>query len=75
VALRRGHLDRPQLVAVSARSNRAKGDQDPAEWVPPVETYRCTYARDWITVKTAYGLTVDQAEHDALTAMLATCAR
>jgi len=66
-------LDRPQLVAVSARSNRAKGDQDPAEWKPPVETYWCTYARDWVAVKVAYGLTVDQAEHNALTAMLARC--
>jgi len=67
-------LDRPQLVAVTARSNRAKGDQDPAKWKPPARTYWCAYARDWIAVKTAYGLTADQAEHDALTAMLVGCA-
>ena len=27
-------LDRPQLVAVSPTSNRAKGDQDPSTWKP-----------------------------------------
>ncbi|WP_121002944.1 HNH endonuclease family protein [Saccharothrix australiensis] len=62
-----------QLVAVSATSNRAKGDQDPAKWKPPLESYWCTYADNWISVKTAYGLTVDQAEHDALAAMIARC--
>ncbi|MFF1405146.1 HNH endonuclease family protein [Streptomyces sp. NPDC058294] len=34
--------DRP-LIAVSAASNRAKGDQDPAAWLPPAAGYRCTY--------------------------------
>ncbi|MEV0678004.1 HNH endonuclease family protein [Actinosynnema sp. NPDC050436] len=62
-----------QLVAVSATSNRAKGDQDPAKWKPPVEAYWCTYAVNWITVKSTYALTVDQAEHDALAAMIAVC--
>ncbi|CCH28623.1 HNH endonuclease family protein [Actinosynnema sp. NPDC047251] len=62
-----------QLVAVSATSNRAKGDQDPAKWKPPVEGYWCVYAANWITVKSTYGLTVDQAEHDALAAMIAIC--
>ncbi|GAA1335488.1 HNH endonuclease family protein [Catellatospora bangladeshensis] len=66
-------LDGRQLVAVSATSNRAKGDQDPAKWKPPLETYWCTYATDWISVKAAYGLTVDQAEHDALAAMIGRC--
>ncbi|MEU4802790.1 HNH endonuclease family protein [Actinosynnema sp. NPDC023587] len=68
-------LDGIQLVAVSATSNRSKGDQDPAKWKPPVETYWCTYAANWVTVKSTYGLTVDQAEHDALAAMIAVCPR
>ncbi|MBB5957636.1 hypothetical protein FHS29_004231 [Saccharothrix tamanrassetensis] len=62
-----------QLIAVSATSNRAKGDQDPAKWKPPLETYWCTYATNWISVKATYNLTVDQPEHDALALMLTRC--
>ncbi len=62
-----------QLIAVTAKSNRAKGDQDPAKWKPPSQTYWCTYAQQWIVVKISYKLTADQAEHDALAAMLKAC--
>jgi hypothetical protein len=66
-------LTRPQLFAVSLQSNRAKGDQDPSTWKPPSHTYWCTYANNWITVKTFYKLSVTQAEKTALADMLATC--
>ncbi|MFI9006614.1 HNH endonuclease family protein [Actinosynnema sp. NPDC053489] len=62
-----------QLIAVSATSNRAKGDQDAAKWKPPAQAYWCTYARAVVSVKTIYSLTVDEAERDALGAMLKTC--
>ncbi|MCC8243884.1 HNH endonuclease family protein [Saccharothrix luteola] len=62
-----------QLIAVTAASNRSKGDQDAAKWKPPVEAYWCTYARAVVSVKTLYELTVDEAERDALAAMLKTC--
>jgi hypothetical protein len=62
-----------QLLAVTAKSNRAKGDQDPAKWKPPAQTYWCTYAQYWISVKITYKLTADQAEHDALASMLKAC--
>jgi hypothetical protein len=62
-----------QLIAVTAKSNRSKGDQDPAKWKPPVTAYGCTYAQHWISVKITYKLTVDQAEHDALAGLLKTC--
>ncbi|GAA4257184.1 hypothetical protein GCM10022255_073040 [Dactylosporangium darangshiense] len=66
-------LTRPQLFAVSLQSNRAKGDQDPSTWKPPSHAYWCTYANNWITVKTFYKLSVTQAEKTALADMLATC--
>ncbi|AEV89003.1 hypothetical protein ACWT_7994 [Actinoplanes sp. SE50] len=66
-------LDRPQLVAVSAASNRSKGDQDPSTWKPPAKAEWCTYATDWVTVKAYYKLTVLQKEKDALKEMLETC--
>ncbi|MGW6691709.1 HNH endonuclease family protein [Streptomyces sp. NPDC054961] len=66
-------LTRPQLLAVSAATNRAKGDQGPDEWQPPAKTYWCTYATAWTNVKSAYQLTVTQAEKTKLTAMLEMC--
>ncbi|MDW8478386.1 HNH endonuclease family protein [Streptomyces scabiei] len=60
-------LDDPRaLIAVSATSNRSKSDQDPTTWQPPAQAYRCTYATDWVSIKTRWGLTVDLAEHTTL---------
>ncbi|QLQ38373.1 HNH endonuclease family protein [Micromonospora robiginosa] len=66
-------LTRPQLIAVSARSNRAKGDQDPSQWKPANRSYWCQYAADWVTVKHYWRLTVTTAEKAALTDMLEGC--
>lgn len=66
-------LDSPQLVAVTAGENRAKGDKDPADWRPSSRDYWCAYAVGWVVVKALYQLRIDQQEHDALAEMLATC--
>ncbi|MDG4768530.1 HNH endonuclease family protein [Solwaraspora sp. WMMD406] len=66
-------LERPQLIAVSASSNRAKGDQDPSQWQPPNRDYWCQYAQDWITVKHYWELSVTAQEKTSLADMLATC--
>jgi hypothetical protein len=66
-------LVRPQLMAVSRSSNRAKGDQDPSQWKPPNRGYWCEYARRWITVKAYWTLTVTDKEKSALREMLGTC--
>jgi hypothetical protein len=66
-------LTHPQLLSVSAASNRSKGDQGPDEWQPPSKTYWCSYARSWIEVKSVYALTVTQPEKTTLTEMLDTC--
>ncbi|HEX8632154.1 MAG TPA: HNH endonuclease family protein [Catenuloplanes sp.] len=66
-------LERPQLIAVSASSNRAKGDQDPAQWKPPRREVWCRYAQDWVAVKHHWQLSVTTAEKAALTEMLETC--
>ncbi|MEV4096990.1 HNH endonuclease family protein [Streptosporangium saharense] len=66
-------LTQPQLIAVSAASNRSKGDQSPDQWKPPLRTYWCTYARAWVDVKQHYALSVTSAEKGALTEMLDTC--
>jgi uncharacterized protein DUF1524 len=61
------------LVAVTATTNRSKGDRDPAEWLPPERAVRCRYVTAWVTQKAAWGLSVDPAEHQALTRLLADC--
>jgi hypothetical protein len=66
-------LDDPQLVAVSASSNRSKGDQDPSTWKPTATSEWCEYAEDWVAVKTAWKLTVTATEKSALEEMLETC--
>ncbi|WP_119293450.1 HNH endonuclease family protein [Streptomyces sp. YIM 130001] len=66
-------LTHPQLLAVSAASNRSKSDQGPDEWQPPAKTYWCPYGRAWTSVKSTYELTVTQEEKDVLGEMLDTC--
>jgi len=65
---------RPALIAVTASSNRSKGDRDPAEWLPPATTYWCKYLRQWVGVKFRWGLSVDPEEKAAITSGIAVCA-
>lgn len=61
------------LVAVTAKSNRSKGDRDPAEWLPPVASVLCTYATDWTATKLRWGLAADEAERTALEELAKDC--
>ncbi|MGW1836335.1 HNH endonuclease family protein [Streptomyces sp. BBFR2] len=66
-------LTHSQLVAVTDNLNQAKGDKDPAKWLPPKTSYQCEYARMWIWVKHVYALTADSAEKATLTKLLDGC--
>lgn len=66
-------LDSTQLWAVSASSNRSKGDADPAEWMPPSEEVHCDYAASWVEVKYDWDLAVDPDEEQALREVLQGC--
>jgi hypothetical protein len=61
------------LVAVTAATNTAKRDRDPAEWMPSARESWCRYASAWITQKYSWQLTIDAAEQRALTNILNTC--
>ncbi|MFE7029116.1 HNH endonuclease family protein [Streptomyces sp. NPDC057621] len=61
------------LVAVTARTNRSKSDQDPADWMPPLADARCTYTADWVATKLRWQLTADDREQTALTEIAAGC--
>ncbi|MFI7182108.1 hypothetical protein [Streptomyces anthocyanicus] len=54
------------LVAVTARSNRSKSEQDPAQWLPPVAEVHCRYLAKWEDMKLRCALSADQAEAAAL---------
>ncbi|QNP63093.1 HNH endonuclease family protein [Streptomyces genisteinicus] len=66
-------LTRPQLIAVTDNVNQSKGDQDPADWMPSVSSYRCVYARMWVHTKHHWNLKVDSAEKSALQSVLNGC--
>ncbi len=61
------------LLAVSASSNRSKGDKDPSRWMP-VTGATCDYVQRWIGVKFRWSLTVDSTEKSVLSAALVGCA-
>lgn len=62
------------LIAVSASTNRSKGDKDPAEWTPPAG-YACRYVTEWVSVKHRWGLSIDSAEKQALTSLSSGCSQ
>ncbi|MGA4867174.1 HNH endonuclease family protein [Streptomyces lavendulocolor] len=61
------------LIAVTAKTNRSKADQDPAEWMPPAAAQHCAYLADWTATKARWQLTVDDAERQALATAAARC--
>lgn len=66
-------LNGPQLIAVSASSNRSKGDQDPSTWQPPRTGARCAYAKMWVETKSRWGLSLQSSEKSALTTAINAC--
>lgn len=67
------------LLAVDGPSNNGKQDSDAAEWLPSKvdadgkDTYDCYYVARQIGVKDKYDLSVDKAEKNAMSDVLATC--
>ncbi|WP_200209563.1 HNH endonuclease family protein [Micromonospora coerulea] len=65
--------DSRPLVAVTDNVNQAKGDQDPATWMPPYSSARCRYINEWVATKIRWRLTVDTSEKNALTSWANSC--
>ncbi|WP_459549554.1 HNH endonuclease family protein [Nocardia sp. X0981] len=64
--------DAVNLIASDPSANRSKGDQDPADYLPP-GSFRCGYISRYIQVKLKYGLSVDQDEQTALRTAVEDC--
>jgi hypothetical protein len=61
------------LVAVTARSNRSKAEQDPAQWLPPATDTHCRYAAEWTATKLRWNLTADTTELNTLHNLAGAC--
>jgi hypothetical protein len=59
------------LIAVTASTNRSKGDKDPSLWMPAED--QCVYIQNWISIKIKYSLTADSQEAEKLNSVVSTC--
>ena len=62
------------LLAVTDSVNQSKSDKDPARWLPPLASFRCTYLNYWVAIKVRWELSMDLAEYRAVQSGLVTCA-
>jgi hypothetical protein len=65
--------DPANLLAVERQANQDKGDQEPANWMPPNAAFHCQYAMQFIAVLRGYGLPVDAPSVPALRQAAETC--
>ena len=61
------------LIPVLASVNRSKGDRDPADWLPPNESYHCQYIERWMNLKEIWKLTMDYHERQAVEDLQSKC--
>ena len=66
--------DLDNLTLATPQLNRyEKKAKDAAEWLPPLQSSHCWFARQIVLVKTKYQLTADQKEYDVLKTILNDC--
>jgi hypothetical protein len=66
-----GFID--SLIAVTASTNRSKGDRDPSDWMPPATSFRCDYITSWVQVKFRWRLAMDAGERRAVRSITKSC--
>ena len=54
--------DRRTLRAVTDNVNQSKGDKDPSNWMPPLQSAWCSYLADWVAIKARWQLSMDESE-------------
>ena len=66
--------DNRTLLAVTDSVNQSKSDRDPSNWLPPLQSYTCTYLGNWIAVKVRWNLSMDSSEFGRIKNLLqSTC--
>ena len=54
------------LRAVTDNVNQSKSDDDPTNWLPPLESANCIYLTEWVAVKIRWKLSVDAEERQSI---------
>lgn len=54
------------LLSVQGHENMSKGDRSPADYMPPLQEFRCTYLKIWLKVKLTWGLNMSDYEADGV---------
>ena len=66
--------DNRTLLAVTDSVNQAKSDKDPSNWLPPLQSYTCTYIGNWVAIKARWNLSMDSSEYGRIKNLLqSTC--
>jgi hypothetical protein len=66
--------DSRTLLAVTDSVNQSKSDKDPSNWLPPLQSYTCTYIGNWIAIKVRWNLSMDSSEYGRIKNLLqSTC--
>jgi hypothetical protein len=65
--------DPANLIAVQGQANQDKGDEEPADWMPPNHAFWCQYAMQFAAVLRGYALPIDAPSAVALRNAAATC--
>ncbi|KAA0022766.1 HNH endonuclease [Antrihabitans cavernicola] len=61
------------LLAVDGPTNLSKGDDTPAQWLPPDAAHHCYYAGKYLTVAAQYRLPISVADREVLSRIASTC--
>jgi Metallo-peptidase family M12B Reprolysin-like len=64
--------DARTLIAVTAKSAKARGNREPTSWLPKSAS-RCGYVTAWVAVKLRWGLTINSAEKTRLAYLATGC--
>lgn len=54
--------DRRTLRVVTDNVNQSKGDKDPSNWMPSLQSAWCPYLADWVAIKARWLLSMDESE-------------
>lgn len=65
--------DNFHLVSVSAKQNRSKGAAHPGNYMPPLESYKCDYMKQWIAIKFRWSMNMSLNEATAIDVMMIKC--
>lgn len=65
--------DPVNLIASSQKTNQAKSDHGPGEWLPSTGVLQCRYVQQWVEVYDLYDLSVDEEDRAAARDVLQQC--